>query len=181
MLPDSAAYTKIALPILPNHRSPTTADQPGRGPMETTGGTMKWGNARPPRPTPFHLIVGPVVYAGTRTHPRAPKLPGLDLRAPASAGPDLIRSHKEWVRTGRSSSWPEPTCLQDRKVAVLVGGARPRSVESNAPISESVHGLSPGSFFLSAKRGTLVTCSTFRAPLPVRRARQPETRARPDR
>ncbi len=111
MVPDSAAYARLAMPIL-TITGHYDGDQPGA--MEYYRRHMRWGNAQ--AKANHYLIVGPWDHAGTRTPRR--EVGGLSF-GPASVV-DLNGLHKEWydwtMKTGA-----KPAFLQDRVAYYVVG------------------------------------------------------------
>lgn len=111
MVPDSAAYGRISIPIL-TITGHYDGDQPGA--MEYYRRHMRWGT--PAARANHYLIIGPWDHAGTRT-PRS-EVGGLSL-GPASIV-DLNRLHREWYDwTMKGGS--KPTFLEDRVAYYVVG------------------------------------------------------------
>jgi putative CocE/NonD family hydrolase len=111
MVPDSAAYAKIAMPIL-TITGHYDGDQPGA--MEYYRRHMKWGTAA--AKANHYLIVGPWDHAGTRTPRR--EVGGLTF-GPASVL-DLNQLHKEWYDWTMKSG-AKPGFLKDRVAYYVVG------------------------------------------------------------
>jgi putative CocE/NonD family hydrolase len=111
MVPDSAAYQRISIPIL-TITGHYDGDQPGA--MEYYRRHMKWGTAS--AKANHYLIVGPWDHAGTRT-PRA-EVGGLTF-GPASLL-DLNGLHREWYDWTMKGG-PKPGFLKDRVAYYVVG------------------------------------------------------------
>ncbi|MGE0554050.1 MAG: CocE/NonD family hydrolase [Gemmatimonadales bacterium] len=111
MVPDSAAYARIGVPIL-TITGHYDGDQPGA--MEYYHRHMRWGSAD--AKAKHFLILGPWDHAGTRTPRR--EVDGLSF-GPASLV-DLNALHKEWYDWTMSDG-PKPGFLRDRVAYYVVG------------------------------------------------------------
>ena len=111
MVPDSAAYARIAIPIL-TITGHYDGDQAGA--MEYYRRHMRWGTAL--AKASHYLVVGPWDHAGTRTPRR--EVGGLTF-GPASVV-DLNELHKEWYDWTMKGG-PKPAFLKDRVAYYVVG------------------------------------------------------------
>jgi putative CocE/NonD family hydrolase len=137
MVPDSAAYTRIRMPIL-TITGHYDGDQPGA--MEYYRRHMRWGTAD--AKANHYLIIGPWDHAGTRTPRR--EVGGLTF-GPASLV-DLNGLHREWYDWTMKSGG-KPSFLKER-VAYYVTGPGAENWKY-APDLESVTG-SRRSLFLAS-------------------------------